>query len=486
MLNLKFQKFNLFALFFLAFIPTLWAEVELYKKNDISLNFKFDGGLGAFSAFNTGFGSGSRETTNDNLATDRKWLEGYVKPSLEGEVSLKDKSAIYGKVSTIGAFTRGGGDGSLLSTTSNSPTGLDWEDLYLGWRSGENFIPIKDSSLDLSLGSQTTVLGDGFIIGDGTQDGYKRAAYYIGPRTAFRKTALFKGTIKPFRSNIFYLKNNSNQKWSRGNDQPTTSLYGINFEWFKEVEKKDDPDLWKVGAMLFRIFDADQSLDADKLNMTGRRDGLAVYNLWAGGSFIPHYPDILFSTSYVWQKNNHSERLVRANAWYVEPGYKFSFLPWSPLIWYRYAEFSGDGDANSRTKTSYDPLFFASGLKNTIGTWVLGEVYGQYIGTNSNLRVNQFHLGFTPTEDLCFGALFYRFNFKEPAQINVQSSRMMDEINLYVQWSPLKWLTMTATGGMGIPKQGLRDQMLTTDGGSLGRPVNKRFYVANLYFTVTF
>jgi hypothetical protein len=44
-------------------------------------------------------------------------------------------------------------------------------------------------------------------------------------------------------------------------------------------------------------------------------------------------------------------------AWYVEPGYKFSTLPWAPQLNLRYARFSGDPDPNDRLKQSYDPLF---------------------------------------------------------------------------------------------------------------------------------
>jgi hypothetical protein len=41
---------------------------------------------------------------------------------------------------------------------------------------------------------------------------------------------------------------------------------------------------------------------------------------------------------------------VRANAWYVEPGWTFSAVPWTPRVFYRYSHFSGDPNPNDGTK----------------------------------------------------------------------------------------------------------------------------------------
>ena len=133
-----------------------------------------------------------------------------------------------------------------------------------------------------------------------------------------------------------------------------------------------------------------------------------------GAPFQSFNPNLTLNAEFVHQRNANRDREVRANAWYVEPGYKFASLPWSPMAFYRYAQFSGDKDPGDRTDRSYDPLFVTGGVRGAgPGTWFLGEIYSQYLGVLSNINVHQVHVRASPTETLNLGVLLFRFAFDD-------------------------------------------------------------------------
>jgi hypothetical protein len=80
-----------------------------------------------------------------------------------------------------------------------------------------------------------------------------------------------------------------------------------------------------------------------------------------------------------------------------------------------HAHFSGDPNPSDRLKQSYDPLFTAGGDRG-FGSWVLGEISGQYIGPNSNLNVAMAHLKFAPLDTVEAGIIYYDFHFDQTAQ----------------------------------------------------------------------
>jgi hypothetical protein len=158
--------------------------------------------------------------------------------------------------------------------------------------------------------------------------------------------------------------------------------------------KKEVPDLWSAGFEFFHVYNADSTPETfsfppgepfQTLSIYGNRRGLNVYSGYLAGSFFSFDPNIRFHSQFALERNA-VDRRVKAAAWYVEPGYKFSVLPWTPQLNLRYAHFSGDPNPNDRLKQSYDPLFTTGGDRG-FGSWFLGEIFGQYISPNSNLDV---------------------------------------------------------------------------------------------------
>ncbi len=69
--------------------------------------------------------------------------------------------------------------------------------------------------------------------------------------------------------------------------------------------------------------------------------------------------------------------------------YQLSKLPWTPTLSYRYAQFSG-GDTHA-----FDSLF--TGLPDW-GYWFQGELLGEFVLSNSNLKSHQVRLTVKPTD----------------------------------------------------------------------------------------
>ena len=159
------------------------------------------------------------------------------------------------------------------------------------------------------------------------------------------------------------------------------------------------------------------------------------------------------------------------------PVIEFSTLQWTPIVTYRHASFSGDGDpTGGGTKHSYNSLFYGAGGRGLgPGTWYIGEIYGWYEQGLTNITVNQASLRASPSEQINVGANYYRIDFNKLGQVNqlistgapVTSKRAMDELDLYLEWSPTDWLTVVPTMAVGLPGPGYKQ--VDTGTGQNGR-----------------
>jgi hypothetical protein len=315
-----------------------------------------------------------------------------------------------------------------------------------------------------------------------------------------------------------------NQDLMQGFDQPKTDFFGLDIALFEPSEdeprpkaagekqarqaaqavqttrvKKEVPDLWTAGFDFLHVYNADSTpvtfsfppgQPAPTLSIYGNRNGLDVYSGYLAGSFFTFDPDIRFHSQFVLERNDAIDRRVNAGAWYVEPGYKFSTLPWTPQLNLRYAHFSGDPNPDDRLKQSYDPLFTTGGDRG-FGSWFLGEIFGQYISPNSNLNVAMAHLKFLPLNTLEAGIIYYDFYFDQTAQFDnpiITSKNAAQELDFYSVWSATDWLTVSGVVGFAVPGTGLKQaaQAFVTDNGPVGRPVGRTMTLAELFLAVKY
>lgn len=420
-----------------------------------------DAAAGGLTMQNAQFGNGSNSRTGTRSG-GRTWYEGFATPGLEFKWADEAVGEIYGRVSAVAAATRGQGDAQATSTTSDQPEHVALEDAYVGWRSGP---------FDFSVGNQPFLVGDGFLIANGTLDGGGRAAYLLGPRAAFEKTAIARLDLEPIRVDLFHLSGNVDQSLMYGADNPDTRLIGANIEWFEAVEpgkggREFEQRKWYAGLTALKIYDADRAFSFAGSQGGGgagaNRDGLATYSLRVGGSFIPDLDDLALYSEWAIQRNDDSATggTVRANAWHIQPQYKFSDMPWTPTLTARYAHFSGDKNTGDREDRSWDPLFSDAGPRGA-QTWVQGLIYGNYVGSNSNLNSKFVGAEIVPIEEtLKLGVAFFRHDYDHPSQASAISHHLMDELDLYAEWTtPISGLTVAPAFAAGQAGKGQRQAL---------------------------
>ncbi len=451
-------------------LPASAADGIPFTIDPIQFNATLDASAGAMSVRNAQFGQGSTSRTGQ-IEGGRTWYEGYVKPGLDFEWAGDGHGSIYGGLSFVAAATRGAGEPVANSTTSDQPEHVGLEKAMIGWRSGTVFDWAPTDAFDLSLGNQEFTLGDGFLIANGTADGARRGALYLGPRATFEKTVILRANTDPVRVDLFHLSGTVDQVLMRGGDNPDTRLYGANIEWF---ESKDsgrgrfdyDERLRYVGLTALKVYEADRAYSFSGSQGGGvvnaNRDGLEVVSARFGGSFIPDLDDLSLYGEWGIERNDDGSTggRVRASAWYLQPQYNFSALPWTPTLTARYAHFSGDKNTGDRVDRSWDPLFSDAGPRGS-QTWVQGLIYGNYIGSNSNLNSLYAGAEVVPIDDvLRIGLAFYRHEYDHPSQAGASAKHLMDEVDLYAEWStPVPGLSLAPGFAMGRSGQGQREAL---------------------------
>jgi hypothetical protein len=356
--------------------------------------------------------AGVFSASEDYVGDDgRNWQEGFIKPTFVVSHKLPNGIQAYAGLGAIALGTAGGGDAAGL--TSGNEGQVDLENAYLGFRSSSNLI-------DLSVGQQTFQLGDGFLIaGDAISlgdlgapgvDVDRGGAYYLAGKKSFSNTAILK--LNPegnFRGDLFWLQSNNPY-------HQDTSLAGVNLEYV-------DEKLGTLGASYLSVLDVDQG---SGLGLWDKREGMDVVSVRGQGSL--GVENLFLSFEYVKESGGDSAVKNAGNAWYVEAGWTFADVPWSPNVNYRYAQFSGD-KAETTKNEAFDPLFF--GFTRGFGTWFQGEVASNYAGpANSGNDVSRIELSASPRADLQVGAQDWKFSPQDDAPDLAGS-----EVDLYALWS---------------------------------------------------
>jgi len=428
------------------------SRLQTLSVGPLEVTPSLEAGAATYSLRNAMFGNGSTSRTSERRG-GRTWYEGYVKPGLDLDLGNLETGKLYARISAIGAATRGDGDAQANSTTSTQPEHTGLEEAFIGWRSQNALGDWPQDAVDVSIGNQGFMVGDGFLIAKGTLPGGERAAYVLGPRNSFEKTAILRLNTEPVRADFFHLEGTVNQKLMFAGDNPDTKLYGANVEWFQSANQDEgrtsyDQRKWYIGATGIKVYDADRNFSfaggQGGAGASANRDGLEVMSLRFGGAFIPGLDDLAFYGEAAREHNGNGANggTVRADAWYLQPQYSFSALPWAPMATVRYAHFSGDANTNDRTDRSWDPLFSDAGPRGGT-TWTQGLIYSQYVGANTNL--NSIYAGAEASpiaDELKLGVAYYHMDFDQlPA--GARSHHLMDELDLYAEWeTPLDGLTV--------------------------------------------
>jgi hypothetical protein len=365
------------------------------------------------------------------------WLENSAETGLNARLSLGQEGrygTLQARVSGVYSGTSSGPDGPACNGSSKRTDDLTLESAYVSWKSGKTFADLGTDAVEISAGNQNYQIWDGLLFWDGGQDCQGRGANWISPRKAFQDTAVVKLHMDELLLEGAHLEFNDE-------DPDSDTKLGLG-----RVEYATDEGFMehlKLGLMYFRIYDSD----------TESRDGMKGIYLYHEAAPLRSVPDLTYKASFVRESNSRSSGLSRAYGWYFNPSYQFSDTRWTPQIGYRYATFSGGGTE------AFDPLF--AGLPDW-GTWVQGELLGEYIISNSNLISHQVRLTAKPSDKLTFNVIYYKFLLDDREQsfgttTSKVSSRLADEVDLIFDVALTNWWSITATVSMAIPNSGFRE-----------------------------
>ncbi|MCJ1886507.1 hypothetical protein LNN38_16745 [Pseudomonas sp. LA21] len=397
------HTWTLLALGAMASTPT-WAGYA-FDAGDLSGEFTLGAGAANIAARNVNFGLG-RIDLRDGRNTGEKadWQEAYVKPGLTLGYALDPDTRLLAGGSVLAPGTWGDGDAGGYTRGNDGRTGV--EEAWAGVQHGE---------WKLSGGRQNFMVGTGFIVMDGDLDMHDDGAYWLGPRTAFRDSAILAFGHDEVSAQAFSLRTDDHLGDFR--------MDGVNLDYAAGGAVS-------LGAMAMRV----NSLDR-QANQLQPRDGMQVYNLRALQGKVPGIDDLTLHGEYAIERGNGSGIDYDASAWYAQADYALPALPLQPLLSYRHARFSGDDDPSDNTQKNWDPL--SKGFIDW-STWLLGDIVGNYMLYNSNERVDQWTLRTHVAPTLSLGGIHYRFSLDEKVfnGIPVSDRRFANENVVFLDWTP--------------------------------------------------
>lgn len=393
--------------------------LEPFTVSTIKFEPGIETGVGFIDNGQQDFGS---KTSIYGLTVDQsgqRW-EGYIKPSLAFELPMNTVGTLYGKTSAVSSLTRGDSDG--LGYTRGDPTDTDWDEAYLGWRSGSTLSWLGTDALSISVGRQPFMIGSGFLIGEGHVDQGHEGAYWLAPRKAFDWSAIATINIGEFHADLFHLKTRMDIDVLDYSENVTVN--GINSEW-------RSPFWGTYGATAFWTRD----------NESQARNGLQVKDVRGSLAPIKSIPELILAGEYAWQDN--SSQNLSAHAWYLETSYTFKNAPWQPILTYRHSMFS----------EKYDSLLY--GYSGDYGYWFQGEVVGESMLFNTNEGVHMLKLTAYPSAELRVGAIGYQFLFNSVPE-GVNDRQFAKEFDLYADWMPNAHWAVGALYGIARPDEGAK------------------------------
>ncbi|WP_443697331.1 hypothetical protein [Pseudomonas sp.] len=388
---------------------------ELYADDDTRLSGNF---LAVYGMFNS-------RKNYDGTPGGSTWREGFIKYGVSLEQRLGGLGSVYGTANQVSSGTWGDGDASGVTTGSERTSQFD--EAFAGWRSGELFPVLGTDGVDLSFGRQVIMLGDGFIINDdgtnlgkGVADGEfnRGGAYYLAARHAFDQTALLRlGGKEGVHGSLMWIQSDNRA-------QANTEMAAGTLEYSAAPGT--------LGLTYIHGISVDERYAND---LQKQRAGMNLYSLRGAGN--AGIENAHFAAEYAWQDT----RIGAQNAWYSEAGYTFTSLPWSPDLTYRYTRYSKNWDA----------MF--SGFNRGFGTWVQGEVAGNYAGPfNTNAVIQHVALKVKPAQAVTLGALFFDYQTVSTHGMPNLNGR---ELDLYAEWAVSEHLIVTPLLGLYKPE---RDQ----------------------------
>jgi len=378
---------------------------SMFESGNVSGELTFGAGAVFIDSHHVNFGTGKVDLRNGENDGDKiSWQEYYVKPGVTLKYKVNEDFDVLAGGSFMGTTTFGDGDAGGNTRSSDGRGGI--EEAYVGFRSGE---------WTVTAGRQLYKIGTGFIVMDGNLDTAGDGALWMNPRLAFRDTGIVAWNHGDLQAQVFTIRTDS--------DWGDFCMSGANLDY-------SVADQVTLGFAAMKV----DSLISNAEAWTPR-DGMQVYNARALNAKIPGVPQLVLNTEYAVQRGSGDHVDYDADAWYFQADYTIDNLPLTPTLGYRYSHFSGDDDLSDNKNKTWDPL--TKGFVDW-GTWLIGDVTGNYLLFNSNQNVHQFSLRSKLSDTVAAGAIRYKFWLDEKNfhGQEVSQKRFGDETTFFVDWTP--------------------------------------------------
>ncbi len=353
---------------------------------------------------------------NPESETHKYWHEIYAKYGVKSSYDFT-QSSIYANLIGITSATLGDGDAGNFTTGDEHKTSVD--EWVIGYKN--SLSDKQNATLDISVGRQKIIVGDGFLVagdalnvGKGIADGSlnRGGGYYLAARRSFDFTTVVNyQPIEHLKTRWMYLESDN-----KAQNKPKLWLT----DWQYNQNNAD------LGFTYLQITDID-----DPANETDRKN---LKDIAIRGKTKLNQ-NIGLSGEYVYQ----DKKLGHENAWYFGVNYTFDQVKYQPTLGYRFSSFS----------ENYDPLFYGN-TDAGFGTWFQGEVAGNYAGPfNNNARIHQISLQGSIKENLHLGLLAYKFETIKKTYENLDGH----EIDAFAVWSPTSHINVIPLIGFYKPKK---------------------------------
>ncbi len=367
--------------------------------------------------------------------SSNSWWESAITPGVTGSVFSHGESEYYGELSVAMTNTHGiDAAGSNVQWGNTGKTLL--EKAYLGWRSGSLWSKLGKDFLDISIGRQQYIAGNGFLFFSESSNGGKRGGYWLGVRNTADLAALAKLKYENIAIDMIYIEADDQDNSSDPNNN--TKVSGLTLDYHLG-------EFGGIGGGYYGV-----------KSHSGIRDGMDIIDArFTSTPFKPVIPGsflvpLNIEGEYVNQQNGSKQE---AAGWYLSAKYPFDDLSWSPSLTYRYASFEGGDTANGKSK-NYDPLFY--GFYDW-GYWFQGEALGEYLLSNSNLNSNMLRLSVDPTPSVHINMFYYHFELDDAAAFGVENTDFADEWDLTVDWKASDTLFFSLVTAYVKPNDGARE-----------------------------
>lgn len=356
-----------------------------------------------------------------------EWQEYYLKPGASLEYTLTPETKVLAGGSVVAGWTEGDGDAGGYTRGGAHNTSL--EELYAG---------IQIGAWKLTAGNQNYQVGNGLIVMDGNLDQFGDGSYYMAPRTAFRDSVILGYENSGLSIQTFSLRQDDHLG--------DTRLTGINADYNVE-------NIGVFGLMALEV----DSLDS-RQNQITPKEGMRVYNARALNVTIPAIPNLTLNGEYAIQRGDGDGIKYHANAWYASADYQFVDLPLQPSLGYRYAYFSGDNDPTDSTRADWDTV--SKGYTDW-GTWVIGEVTGNYLLYSSNQKVSTWRLKTSVAPGVFLGAQYHQSDLDTNSYygIPVTSKDFANELDLTAEWAVNENWYLAAVYATVSPQEGAKQAL---------------------------